>query len=145
MSQAKWLKYLALDWYGTHMPSAKTTNTNNESSAMPNFEAPIEAAKKLFEGFKPNFDAFKNFDLSSLSPEAVRTSVIEGVKQTNKRVLETASTVSEMVAKVAPAQQIPFAAEIQEAVKANAAFVGELIDLQREFASELFATLVPAK
>lgn len=130
------------------MPSAKATNTADatESSAMPNFEAPIEAAKKFFEGFKPNFDAFKDFDLSkSLSPEALRTSVIDGVKQTNKRVLETASTVSEMVAKVAPAQQMPFAAEIQEAVKANAAFISELIDLQREFASELFATLVPAK
>ena len=128
------------------MPATKSSTENAATSAEEAFQAPIAAAKKFLEDIKPNFDALKNFDpATSFSPEAVRTQVIDGIKQANKVALDAASSVSEMVAKVAPTQTLPFATQIQEAAKANFAFMGQLLDLQRDFATELLATLVPAK
>ena len=119
------------------MPATK--NANAKTTQDP-FQAPVEAAKKILEGLKPNFEAFTG----AFDADAVRTQVIDGIKQVNQVTLDAATAVSEAVAKVVPTQSFPFAAEIRNAAKANIEFFGQIATMQREFAAELFAKFVPA-
>ena len=80
----------------------------------------------------------------TVDTEAVQHQFIEGVKQANQSTIDAISSWAENVAKYTPnAAFLPSAKDLQAAADAWFKFNGELLELQREFATKVVSALSP--
>lgn len=78
--------------------------------------------------------------------QSVGEQVIAGLQQSNQLTLNALSAWVEAVSQAAPnTPLVPFADEWRDAALANFEFAGTLLDVQRQFAEGVYATLAPLR